>query len=304
MANNKKKNVNNEKMRIIILVFVGVIAFVVSVGMNIIGMKNAIEKKPDSSGMAGFSVRTKKSESLGTNIETKVNDEGKVIEDDILVNAVPIIKLNNNNWDRVKANFSGFKLDEDGNAEFDEGYKLFCNGTYVNYVVFDNIYQGEVLGHLKVGTDFKTIENKLGTPTFKTKEYLGYKTREVYVFFYKDEIAVYSNKKQSNKNLENFLKSYLEKTYQKGRTRFLVDIRNDYKDFIIEIDEATNIVTITSLVRQIVARLDSLGNMEVELYNGYDIALEDTQSLVDEKRYFLNDDDLVEVVESERRSSK
>ena len=305
MANSKKNNKElNNKMRIIILVFVGIIAFIVSVGMNIVGMKNAINKKPDSSGMAGLSVRTKKSESLGTKVETKVDTDGKIVEEDILVNAVPLIKLNNNNWDRIKANFSGFELDEEGNAVFKEGYKLYCNGTNVNYVIFDSTYEKEILGHLKVGTDFKTIEKTLGTPTFRTKDSLGYKTREAYVFFYNDEVVVYSNKSMSNKDLEIFLKSYLEKTYTKGRTYFLVELRNNYPDFIVEMDNENNIVIITSIVRQIVAKLDSIGNIEVELYNDYDIATEETKSLVDEKRYFTNEDDLVEILEHERVSGK
>lgn len=305
MANsNNKKLKNQNQIRIIILVAVGIIAFVVSVGMNISGMRSAINKEPDSSGMAGFSVRTKKSESLGTVKETKVDEKGNILEEDILVNAVPIIKLNNNGWDRVKANFSGFQLDENGTAIFEEGYKLYCNGKYVNYVLFDNTYEREVLGHFKVGDDFKSIEEKLGTPTFRSKDCLGYKTKEVYVFFYKDEIVVYSNKKISNKDLENLFKSYLNKTYEKGRTYFLVEIRNNYPDFTIEMDEENDVVTITSTLRQIVAKLDSHENIEVELYNGYEVATEETQKLIDEKRYLTNEEDLVEIVEDERVSGK
>ena len=124
------------------------------------------------------------------------------------------------------------------------------------------------------------------------------------MFFYNDEVVVYSNKSMSNKDLEIFLKSYLEKTYTKGRTYFLVELRNNYPDFIVEMDNENNIVIITSIVRQIVAKLDSIGNIEVELYNDYDIATEETKSLVDEKRYFTNEDDLVEILEHERVSGK
>ena len=41
----------------------------------------------------------------------------------------------------MKSGFTDFELDENGNAVFKEGYILYCNGKFVNYVIFDNTYQ-------------------------------------------------------------------------------------------------------------------------------------------------------------------
>lgn len=299
-GNQKNKNL----LRVIVLTFIGIVAFVVSVFMNVVGMRDAISKAPDSSGMAAISVRVNGTDSLGIKKSTKVDQEGKVVVEDFLVNALPIINLVNNNWDRVKAKFSGFQLDENGNAVFEkEGYTLYCNGTYVNCVVFNKNFEKELVGHLRVGDDFKTIESKLGEPTFRKSNCLGYKSREVYAFFYEDEVAIYPNRKISNQTIEDLFRDYQDKTFDEGRTRFLVEIRN-YPDFTITQDAENNVVTITSLTRQVIAKLDGLGNIDVEFYNGYQIATDRTQELINEKIFIINDEDLVELTESERVRGK
>ena len=276
-------NKNRNRIRTIVLVIIGVVAFVVSITMNIIGMSNALNKERDLSGMAGFSTRKNDSSSLS-----------------ILINALPLVNLNKNLWDRVKAGFAGFEVNEAGNAIFDDGYIMYCNGKYVNSIVFDLTYEKEVMGHIRVGTDLKTIEKKLGTPTFKTKYYLGYKTREVYVFFHKDEIAVYSNRKMSNENLEELLASYTNNIDNISRSRFLANLRKDYEDFIIELDEEKDEVTAVSLARKVVIKLDSLGTIETEVYNGYDKVDDNNDNIL----YKTNKEDLIEIVENERIRGK
>ena len=303
MSSQKEKDIKR-KMRVILLVIIGGTAFVVSILINIFGITSVINKDTNSSGMAGFSVRITGDEKNDNLKETKVDENGKIAEDDILINSLPIITLKNNNWDRLNSKFSGFQLDEEGNAIFEEGYKLYCNGKYVNYVVFNSDYKDEVLGKITVGTDFKTIEKKLGVPTFKTKNYLGYKTKEVYVFFYENEIAVYPNRKISNDSLEELFSDYIEKKYEKERTYFLVDIRNNFEDIKIEFNENNNEVTLISTTRQFVAKLDNIGNIEVEFYNGYNVSTEKTKEYIKEKIYITNEEDLVEVVENERVSGK
>ena len=250
----------------------------------------------------GFSTRTRDSE-ISTNKKTEItiDNEGKVFETNFSINSIPVINLNNNNWDRMKSKFTGFQLDEKGNAVFEEGYTLYCNGTYVNYIIFNNSYEKDVIEHIKVGTNLKTIEETLGTPTFKRENCLGYKTIQNYVFFYEDEIVVYPNIKLSNKKLETLFKNYFEKIYFKGRTYFLVDIRNNYKDFSIEEDLETDTIILTSTTRQVIAKLDSLDNIEVELYDGYQVSEDFTKDFIEEKIYLTNEDDLVDIVESERK---
>ncbi|MBR2290029.1 MAG: hypothetical protein IJ867_05440 [Clostridia bacterium] len=66
MPNNSKKKNQNNVLRIVILVVVGIVAAVVSVYMNVMGMKGVINKESNPSGMAGFSLRATGDGSLST----------------------------------------------------------------------------------------------------------------------------------------------------------------------------------------------------------------------------------------------
>jgi hypothetical protein len=80
----------------------------------------------------------------------------------------------------------------------------------------------------------------------------------------------------------------------------LVDIRNNYLDFIIDYDEDNNIV-LTSLTRKIKLILDNDGNIEIELYYEYNSGhmmksyLEENRESVTQKN-----EDVIEVFEHER----
>jgi len=299
----KRSKENKNIIRIIILAVVGIVAFVVSTYINIVGLKSTLQKAPDSSGIAIFSVR--ETNILGGKTETKVDgNTGKVVEEDILVNAVPVIQLINSKWDRMEARFSGYEIDSYGNAVFNDGYTMYCNGMYVYNIVFNTNYQKEILGHIKIGTDFDTIEAKLGTPTFRRDDCIGYKTREVYIFFYDDEISIYPNREFSNVALEKKIGYYADAISEEGRTRFLLDIKNEYNDFTVEASQDEDVMILKSITRQIVLKLDSLDGIEVELYNGYSVASDKTKEYIEETIYEQKEEDLIDVFEIERKSQE
>lgn len=298
-SDNKEKN-KKIHIEIILLLVMIVIILIFSSMRNIAKVKEAINYEPNA---VGFKIKKIDSDSLGNKKEIKVDDDGKIIEEDVYVDAIPIIKLNNNNWEILRAQLSGYETDSRGNMIFPDGYVIYCNRKYVNNIVFDTSYKGKVLGGLQVGEDFEKIKETLGVPSFKTDDYIGYKTKTNYVFFYQDAISVYSNRRMiDNNKLEELFLSYFEKTYGKERKMFLAEIRNNYQDFEVEMDEETNTVTIKSVARQVVAKLDSLGNIEIEFYNGYDIALDKTKDYVEKRIYKTNEEDYVEIRENERIS--
>lgn len=238
---------------------------------------------------------------MGKKKETKVNNkDGEIAIQSISVNALPLIKLNNNSWDKINSTLEGYSVDENGNLVFSNGYIAYCNKRCVLNVVFNEKYTGKVVGDIRVGTDLKTIEKNLGTPTFKTEDYIGYKTKTLYVFFYEKEISIYPNRVVSNKELETMINDYSTKRISDDRARFLANIRNNYEDFLVELDEENDIVTITSALRQLKVKLDNNGAIEVEFYNGYKYYLDETKEYVENNRYKTNEEDLVEIVENER----
>ena len=76
---------------------------------------------------------------------------------------------------------------------FDEGYATRRISGKIYNIVFTKRYPGAVLNGLFPGVDFTSVENKLGKPTFEddTLNVIGYKGRDIYVFFTEDKISVY-----------------------------------------------------------------------------------------------------------------
>ena len=79
-----------------------------------------------------------------------------------------------NNWNKLKVNFTDENVDSDGNLSFEnEGYKLYCTNKDVNYIIYDSNYKKAIISNVTVGMSFENIEKNLGTPTFKDLGYIS-----------------------------------------------------------------------------------------------------------------------------------
>lgn len=83
---------------------------------------------------------------------------------------------------------------------FDEYYIYFNRGMKVRTIdnkiyniVFNKNYKENVINNLFPGVDLEIVETVLGKPTFEDEELgvIGYKGKQIYVFFTKDEISIY-----------------------------------------------------------------------------------------------------------------
>lgn len=76
---------------------------------------------------------------------------------------------------------------------FDEGYATRRISGKIYNIVFTKKYPGSVLNGLFPGTDFIDVKKTLGNPSFEDEnlKVIGYKGRDIYVFFTENEISVY-----------------------------------------------------------------------------------------------------------------
>lgn len=88
---------------------------------------------------------------------------------------------------------------------FNQGIKVRTIKDKIYNIVFDKKYSGNVINNLFPGIGFNEINSNLGAPAFEDEQnnIIGYKGREIYVFFSKDEISVY---RISNDNADDFFK--------------------------------------------------------------------------------------------------
>lgn len=99
-----------------------------------------------------------------------------------------------NNWSNVyfgerDSIFKGY------NIYHAEGIKARNIDGRIYNVIFTKNYNGAIVDDLFPGIDFQSIEAKLGTPSFKNGEIIGYKNENFYIFFTETEISVYRNEK-------------------------------------------------------------------------------------------------------------
>ena len=124
-----------------------------------------------------------------------------------------------------------------GNAIGRQGdYSIFLDNTVKtrNYngrtrnIIFYNNYPEEVFEEIKVGTSINTIKQKYPDYAFEGKDYVGYRTNDFYVFFYKDEISIYPYSSRSNSKLLDFIEEYNE---TKDIVKFEENVRTNYMNY-------------------------------------------------------------------------
>lgn len=110
---------------------------------------------------------------------------------------------------------------------FDEGYEIRTIQGKVYNIVFTEKYNEKVVEDYKVGAKLEEIEGLLGT-SYKETGILGYKTKDFYIYFSKDEISIYPNYDYEYTEFESLVKEYNEKKNINDFMDKLTDIWPDY----------------------------------------------------------------------------
>ena len=116
-------------------------------------------------------------------------------------------------------NFNMKVIEDMGEAEGKEGkYTIYQKGAIksrnfsgkVRNIIFTKEYKGEVLSGISVGTPLEDIAAKYPKIAFGSVKdgYLGYRTDDVYVFIYKDEISVYGYSYHEQSKFDQLLSDY------------------------------------------------------------------------------------------------
>lgn len=215
--------------------------------------------------------------------------------------SVELNKIISNSWSRNK-----LKIEQEPNEIDDEwiyydGYKLNYSDININYIIFTEDYKEAVLEEIEVGENFTEIKEKLGNPTYtNSNKMIGYKTSDGYAFFYEDCIVLYPCIDYSNIKFEELVTSYYYGEYEGYRTNFVLDIKNDYKDFKSELTEDG--VKLFSPSRGIELFLEDDGKMDITIYNNYNIC-SSISKLAETNRVDLKlDTDAIYLYEIERYS--
>lgn len=147
-----------------------------------------------------------------------------------------INNLVKNNW-----MINNLNLNLDDNYETENGYKYYINEKIevkmikdkVFNIVFDMEYKENIVDGLNVESSFEDIIKKLGSPTFGSVEdkYIGYKGKEIYIFFTEGQVSVYSINQNKEENVEKAINEYIEQKDLKKFISSITDIWEDYDNY-------------------------------------------------------------------------
>lgn len=189
----------------------------------------------------------------------------------------------NNNWIYNQVNL-GTKESTIDNYEifFDEGYKVRKIGSDIYNIIFTKNYTNEIIKNITTSTSMENIENFLGTPTYKDKNFniIGYKSNYFYIFFTEGEISVYPVENYNEEDSKKFGKivSELNKTGDiETFLNKLTDLYPNYESYY----NVNNFIKISYPLKGFEVTLGASNNNGITIYSNFqgqiteDISIDD-----------------------------
>lgn len=185
------------------------------------------------------------------------------------INSKEINDLIQENWRYAKVDLGNrTSTYQNYDIYFDKGMEVKNISKQVFNIVFTSKYQSPIVNGIKVGTNLEQVEKILGKPAFGSTgdRMLGYKGKDIYVFFYQDQVSIY--RVESNYDTTKFLEAISKLEEEKNVNDFLnqmTDIWDDYDSYT----KATDFVELRYSLRGVSIIFSQYNSSGVFLYDNY-----------------------------------
>lgn len=207
--------------------------------------------------------------------------------------------------------FSKISENLDEGIELQNGYTSYENGEIliknaptgaVKNMILTEGYSEKITTKIHSDMSLKEVIEAEPVYGFGSLEegYIGYRHRAYYLFFYEDEISIYTYSYEKNKDFENILKMYLE---SKDLEMFVKRLSKKFMAYdYLEYDKDTQSAKIRYSTRGVDINIKNNDPKGITFYSNYYFT-DYTKSLVKSGVVsFEPDKDFVEIVEIERRN--
>ena len=207
--------------------------------------------------------------------------------------------------------FSKISENLDEGTELQNGYTSYKNGEIliknaptgaVKNMILTEDYSEKITTKIHSDMSLKEVVEAEPVYGFGSLEdgYIGYRHRAYYLFFYEDEISIYTYSYEKNKDFENILKMYLE---SKDLEMFVKRLSKKFMAYdYLEYDKDTQSAKIRYSTRGVDINIKNNDPKGITFYSNYYFT-DYTKSLVKSGVVsFEPDKDFVEIVEIERRN--
>lgn len=198
---------------------------------------------------------------------------------EIEIQSEEVKNLIKNDWVTKNVDFGSKESTyDDYDIYFDEGIEVKTIDKKVFNIVFTEKYDKPIVNGIKVNTSFAEIKKILGTPTFnhenyienKQKDigYIGYKGKDIYVFFSENEISVYRvEQADTSTGLADAISNFNQNEDIKKFISTVTDMWPDYDEY--GTDDSSYILNYALKGIRIVFSPSEGGISIYENYNGY-----------------------------------
>lgn len=141
-----------------------------------------------------------------------------------------------NNWDSSYDFGQKDSLFNKYNNYLSQGIKVRTLQNKIYNIIFTKNYDGDVIGNLTASSDIDQVKRSLGDPSFEDEELgvVGYKSKELYVFFGKGEISVYRVFSGNTDDFFNLVDKYLVENYKPDDLlKFMNELTYMWKDYAV-----------------------------------------------------------------------
>ena len=220
-----------------------------------------------------------------------------------------INNLIRNNWKINNLNF-----DLKNNYELGNGYKYYLNENIEMKIVKDKVFnivfgvehKEVIVNGLTATSTLEAVIMKLGKPTFGSIEekYIGYKGKEIYLFFTEGQVSIYRVDENKEINLEKEINEYIQ---EKDLKRFVSNITDTWVDYDRYYYEK-NSVDLTYNLKGVRVQYSITERHGITFYNNYVGAVINGKTLEELSKdenvdipnfiYFINEDSVNEYEKS------
>lgn len=202
------------------------------------------------------------------NIQNKENIQNveQIAEINLSIDSDDLKNIVNNMWKTDNINIGTVESTyRDYDVYFDEGIQIRKINKKVFNIIFNKKYTKSIINSLKTTSTKQEIIDKLGTPQYETGNLIGYKSSDMYVFFYNNQISIYRNEKYETDKIAELVEQYVNSGDLKDFYNKLKDTWNDYDKYI---NSEENILLQYTL-KGICIKFDSSNENGVIIYNNY-----------------------------------
>ncbi len=199
--------------------------------------------------------------------ENNLNEFTKINEISVNITSTILSNIIENNWKTNGLEIGTIETTyKNYDVYFDEGIEIRnVNGKVFN-LIFNEKYKEYIINNITSTSKKEEIIKSLGMPHFEYGNLIGYKCKNIYIFFYDNQVSIYRIEKYETEKIAQLIEKYSKNDNVED---FIKEIQKEWKDYDKYEASGNNIILKYSL-KGLCIKYNSSKQNGVVFYNNYD----------------------------------